>query len=341
MSRTTTISLGAAFALTIAVFPSGCRAFQDAMLSHILRNQAKLQSYRGVLVERGLVPEGDLKSDIAFARPDRVLVRALSPEIYKGSTILAADGNVTLYWPQFNYAIRVDHLPQPDAEGQRRLVTDAYRHDLATYDVDIGDSGHASGHPTVALTYTAKRPDTLQRKSTFSVYDKFSIPVAGEMHFAGGADYAFHYDSIDFNQPVDDATFQLNLPPATLITHWDLDGPNVPPADAKAQANFPLTLPDPPDGLLQTRVVRVDGPLPAYTVVYRSDPHYLLLTEYKDLGIRLAAAEIGVPLTVGKHQGKLLLAPLSSTYTFRENGVVYQVFGNVPFEDLLAFAGRL
>jgi hypothetical protein len=247
-----------------------------------------------------------------------------------------------LYWPQVGYAIRIDHLPSADAEGQRRLVTDAYRHDLATYNVDFGDTGYAAGHTTVGLRYVAKRADTPERRSTFNVHDRYAIPLSGEMHFAGGKDYTFRYDSIEFKQPIDAATFKLDLPPSTIVTHWDLDGPDVPLPQAKERANFALAVPGaPPEGLLQTRIVQVDGPLPAYTVVYRSDPHYVLLTEYKDLGVRLAAADLGVSITAGKHQGKLLLAPLSSTFTFREDGVVYQVFGNLPFEDLLAFAGRL
>ncbi|MHB8417256.1 MAG: LolA family protein [Myxococcales bacterium] len=328
--------------LLAATFPVGCHALENAMLAHVLRHQARLQSYRGVLVEQGLIPEGELRSEVAFARPDRVAVRVTAPDLYKGTALVYRGGSLTLYWPQVSYAVKVDGLPVPDADGERQLVADSYQHGLDAYDVDLGWVGHTAGHPTVALKYAAKRKGSPLCRFTLDAYDKYSVFIAGDMHFAGGADYAFRYESIDFNQPLGEAVFELQLPPATIVTHWDLGGPDVPPALAREGANFPLEIPPaPPEGLLQTRIVRVAGLIPAYTVVYRDDPHYLLLTEYRDLGVRFAAAEIGLPLAAGKHQGRLLLAPLSSTYTFRENGVVYQLFGNVPFEELLAFAARL
>src|SRR5580658_10402508 len=123
------------------------------------------------------------------------------------------------------------------------------------------------------------------------------------MHFAGGADYGFRYESIDFNQPIDDAIFHLDLPPQTIVTHWDLEGPDVPLAQAKERANFPLAIPaSSPAHLAQSRIVQADGLMPAYTVVYRGDPYYVLLTEYKDLGLKLAAADLGLPVVAGRHQ---------------------------------------
>jgi outer membrane lipoprotein-sorting protein len=72
-----------AAAACVLVVPLGCRAFEDAMLAHILRNQAKIESYRGTIVERGLVPEGELRSEVAFEKPDRVLIRATGPDLYR------------------------------------------------------------------------------------------------------------------------------------------------------------------------------------------------------------------------------------------------------------------
>ncbi|HUB08211.1 MAG TPA: hypothetical protein VMB50_14480 [Myxococcales bacterium] len=335
--------LAFAAAAAVLLLPVGCSALEDAMLAHILRNQHKLHTYQGVLVERGLVPEGELRSDVAFERPDKVLIRATSPAPYQGTTVLYDGSTLTLYWPQVGYAVKVDHLPTPDTAGERRLVEDSYRHGLALYDVDIRDMGRVADHPTVSLAYTEKRRSTTPLLFfNLSAYDKYSVFLSGDMHFAGGASYAFWYDRVAFNEPIDDATFHLDLPPSTIVTHWDLGGPDVPELQAREGSNFPLEIPAaPPRGLSRSRIVRVDGPVPAFTLVYRSDPYYLLLTEYKDLGIRLAAAEIGLPLAAGRHRGKLLIAPLSSTYTFRENGMVYQLSGNVALEDLVAFAASL
>ncbi len=147
---------------------------------------------------------------------------------------------------------------------------------------------------------------------------------------------------MEFNPTLDESQFDLTLPPSTIVTHWDLDGPDVPLPQAKEQANFSLAVPtNPPEGYQLARTVRVDGPVPAFTFVYKKGIHYVLYTEYKDLGIRLAAAEIGVPVVAGKHQGKLVPGPLSSSYTYREAGVVTQVFANLPFEEVVKIAGRI
>lgn len=330
------------FALVVALLPLGCLALQDAILTHIQRNQGRLQSYQGVLVEKGLIPEGELTSDIAFRRPGELVSRVTSPELYKGTTLLASGDSLLLYWPQVGYVIRVDHLPHLDSADYKQLVTDAYWYGVGAYDGDLGDSSHVAGHATNAVSYVAKATDNPNRKSSYQVYDKFSLPLSGEIHFAGKVDYGFRYDSIAFNQPLDDSLFSMAVPPSTIVTHWDLDGPNLTVEQAKEQANFPLVVPAAlPEGYALQRLVRVDGPVPAFTFVYRKGIHYLLFTEYKDLGIRLAAAELGVPLPAGSHQGKLLPGPLSSSYIYRASGVTFQVFGNVPFEEILKTAGRL
>ncbi len=64
----------------VLLLPLGCLAFQDALLMHIQRNQDRLKSYQGVLVEKGVIPEGDLTSDSAFERPDKLMSRVKSPE---------------------------------------------------------------------------------------------------------------------------------------------------------------------------------------------------------------------------------------------------------------------
>lgn len=258
------------FALVVALLPLGCLALQDAILTHIQRNQGRLQSYQGVLVEKGLIPEGELTSDIAFRRPGELVSRVTSPELYKGTTLLASGDSLLLYWPQVGYVIRVDHLPHLDSADYKQLVTDAYWYGVGAYDGDLGDSSHVAGHATNAVSYVAKATDNPNRKSSYQVYDKFSLPLSGEIHFAGKVDYGFRYDSIAFNQPLDDSLFSMAVPPSTIVTHWDLDGPNLTVEQAKEQANFPLVVPAAlPEGYALQRLVRVDGPVPAFTFVYR------------------------------------------------------------------------
>jgi outer membrane lipoprotein-sorting protein len=338
MARALTLPL----TLAVAFMPLSCLAFQDAILAHIQRNQARLQSYQGVLVERGLIPEGDLTSEMTFERPDRLVTRVKSPEPYRGTTFISKDDTLLLHWPQVGYAIRIDHLPHLQPQDYKQLVTDAYWYGIHAYDGELGDNGQVAGHPTVGVRYSAKESDNPNRRSSYQVYDRYSLPLAGEIRFAGNKDYAFRYESLSINPAIEESVFDLSLPPATLVTHWDLAGPNVELDQAKARANFSLRVPaQPPAGYALERLVQVDGPVPAFTFVYRKGIHYVLLTEYKDLGLRLAAAEAGVPLPAGSHHGKLLPGPLASTFTYEEAGIRYQVFANLPFEELLKISAGL
>jgi hypothetical protein len=210
----------------------------------------------------------------------------------------------------------------------------AYKHNVKTFDYDLGGEGRVAGHPTIELDYTAKHKGSLHTAAKLQVYDRYSFPLAGQLSFAHGVEYSFRFDDIAFNQEVDDRSFELGIPANAIVTRWDMSAPDVAETDMHQQANFEFALPA-LKGFTRERAVRVDGPVPAFTVAYRRGPQFMFVSMWKDTGVRVTPETLGIPLTVGGVAGHLLPSPTLSSFTFTRNGTMYVVTSNVPFDELL------
>jgi outer membrane lipoprotein-sorting protein len=328
-------------ALALQASSSSCSA-DDAMMARTVRNQQRIQSYRGVLAETGVLGSGEMRSEVLFKRPYRFLSRVLAPASYAGVS-LAFDGqSFVLYYPNARYAIVFEHLAPPTSDEQRRIVADAYRHGRATYEYDLGASGHVAGLPVVTLQYTARRKGFIHPTGSLQIYDQYSFPLAGEMSFGGDARYAFRFQQMTFNCPLDDSLFALPLPDGTVVSRWDLTAAGVSEAQMRTEAGFQVALPARmPPGFALDRIVRLDGPVAAYTAIYRRAHHFLLVSLFRDMGLRPASEEHGVPVEVAGRRGRLVLNPVASTYAFAQHGTSYIVTSNLPFEEMLAAVSEL
>ncbi len=196
--------------------------------------------------------------------------------------------------------------------------------------------------PTVGLEYTAKHKSAITKKGTVQVYDRFSFPLSGDMLFNKNVHYQFRFDNIVFNRDIDDHLFELDLPKSVILTRWDMSSADVSEAEMRAQASFDCRLPSKfPPGFAHERTVRVDGPIPAFTLVYRRGPQFVLVSMVKDTGLRPASEEIGIPVDVGDLHGRLLISPTLSSYTFAKNGTMVILTSNLPFDEILTIAASI
>jgi outer membrane lipoprotein-sorting protein len=325
-----------------ALAVSSCSLADDVIQTHMYRNQSKLQSYRGTLVERGVLDEGEMRSEIAYSRPDKFASRVKSPDGYAGVSLVMSGDSLVLFYPQSDYAVRIDHFPVP-SESERKVLFDAaYASSQNLYDAAFTKADRTAGYSTLGFKYTAKGKSTPVRVATYSTYDRFSIPLAGEIHFADNHEYAFHYETVEFDKTIDPKVFSLDVPPNAIVSRWDLAGPNVSLEDARKQSNFDLEPPQtPPPSFHLDRTVRIDGAIPAFCFIYRDGPKMFLVFESRDYGARPVSLEHGIPVAVGKAQGRLVLSPTWVSLTFSRRGVVHYVLANVPFEGVLRTAATI
>jgi hypothetical protein len=318
----------------LSTFPSA-----DYPLMHILRNIEKVKSYEGTLVQTGLIDGDDVSADVVFERPNRFHARVTAPSAWAGSTITYDQNTLLSHYPQLRFAIRFRNLRLPTGKDAERIVEYQYERDLKTYDYRIYGNSSVAGLPTVTLWHTARSKDTFDQRGWTKVYDTYSFPLAGELHFQG-ADYAYRWTSIRFNTKPDPDVFKDAIPEGTFISDWDLESPGIDRAAVDKEASFRVVLPDDIGlGLERTRIMRAPGPLPAYLARYQRDPHFLLVIEHPANG--LSVPKYGLAVETGVSGGRLVLSPATSSYAFVQDGTYYTLFGDLPAEELLAIARRV
>jgi hypothetical protein len=334
--RYTAVLVTSALVLSSSI---GCA--DDFMLERTQKNIARMRAFRGILVEKGVLASGEMRSEVLFKRPSQFISRVLAPESYAGVT-LAYDGRrMTVYYPKANYAVQFDNLIPPTPDDERRLIADAYRHNQATFRYSLGGSGTVARLPVVELKYKAKEPSAMSPWGVTQVYDKYSFALAGVMQLVGNSQYEFHFEEMKFDEPADDARFALPLPKNVVLSRWDLSSPGLPEQEMREQANFELSLPRVPTGFQLERIVRQEGPVPAFTLVYRRGAQFLLLSVWKDLGLRATSEPHGVPVTLGAQRGHVVIGPTVSTYSTSHRGTMYVLIGNVPFDQILEVASEI
>jgi outer membrane lipoprotein-sorting protein len=314
-------------------------AWQDYQLKRIVTNLNKVETFEGTIVESGIVPgDGEVKSDVVYAKPNLFAARIAEPVEWAGSTITFDGSTLVQHYPQLRYAIRFRNLELPGGEEAARLIEYAYRRDLAHYDYHLSGNTKVAGLATVTLWHNAKAQNSWNRRGWTKVYDNYSFAVAGESEFEGGAKYRYGYERVAFNTKVDRSTFETNIPEGTLISEWDLAAPVWEEERMRKEAKFPVVLPDANGmGLERKRIVRAAGPIPAYSVRYQRGAHFVLLTAFASNGV--AVPEYGVPIKGGA--GRLILGPVVSSFSFVHEGTYYVLLGNVPYEELIGFSQKI
>lgn len=310
--------------------------WQDYQLRRVVRNLEKVRSFEGTLVEEGVVPDAKVKTDVVFARPNLFAARIAEPMTWAGTTVTYDGSTLVYHYPKLRYAVRIANLELPAGKRANEVVEYQYWKDVKAFDYRIYGSSRTAGLPTVTLWHTAKTDETFNRKGWNKVYDRYSFPLAGEMTFSGDVTYGYRYESIRFNERVNEATFSTSLPKGTIIAEWDLAAPAVTEPAMKKEATFALVLPD--DNALElkrTRIVRAAGPLPAFCARYDRGAHFLLVVAHPSSGFSVPA--YGLPIDTGT-KGRLIIGPSTASYVFVHDGTYYTLLGNLPYEEILDVA---
>ncbi|MEK7357566.1 MAG: hypothetical protein AAB250_14025, partial [Bdellovibrionota bacterium] len=140
---------------------------------------------------------------------------------------------------------------------------------------ELGGTGKVANLPTVELRFKAKTSDAFTSNGTSKVYDEYSFPLASDLTFRGPQKYSFEFKEITFNSK----TFSMptaKIPSDAIVSKWDMDSKAYTEEAAKKEAGFGFVLPRTlPQGLVLSKIIRQEGPIPAFTASYRNTPYSL------------------------------------------------------------------
>ncbi len=97
-----------------------------------------------------------------------------------------------------------------------------------------------------------------------------------------------------------------------------------------------LTLPELSIPLL--KIIPQQGPIPAFSAIYRSKPYFITVVVWKDFGVKFP--RYGIPVPLGAREGRLVPGPHLSSFFFQTGGSAYLLTGNVMPEDLVEAARK-
>lgn len=310
--------------------------YQDLQIARTVDHVLAIHDYHGVLEQTGLFGTMPVVSEVAFRRPHDIRTRVTAPAELEG-TITAYSPDELLVWsPRQELALRIRHLPPPDAAREGERIADAYRINMESSFYALGKVREVAGYPAIALDQRARGASQLLQSSSSQVYDDLSFPLAGSLVLRGGAKLEYRYRSMVFNDGKADIAPLPELPASTLVIDWDLEATARSETDVAARVPRALPFPSTLAGLPRARLLVHPDAVPAVAAWYRNDNYYLLVTASRDTGFQPLSREYGldVPLGNGGMRARVVLTPLLSTWVFRRDGLLYTVLSNLHYETL-------
>lgn len=320
------------FSILIVIGLTGC--IDNIQISRIKNNLSKLESYSGVIKETGLTKTGDVKSEISFQKPYDFKVKILEPKKYQGISVSYYKNKLTYYYPMIKWGIVFNNLEMPTKKDLGQLVESSYKYNLNKYNYSFGASSKVASYQVIKIKHKAKKKAYNISGQTF-VYDKFSFPLAGSLKFKNGSIYKYLFEKIFFNKKIAPKSFDLKIPSETFLMHWDLKKEGL--SDKEVKSRSTLLTPSIAAGKLdlkKVKTIQVDEGFPTFTSIYKNGPYFLFITFFKDFTKSFDKFSYGIPI----EKGHLLTSAMISSYTFKKNGLIYMMSGNIPFEEILTLS---
>ena len=204
---------------------------------------------------------------------------------------------------------------------------------------ELGSASKVAGFNSVTMKSEAKSNEPSIKSGESKIYDEYSFPLSMDLKFRTGEAYSYQYTDISFNKESLAEKFDIEIPKDAIISKWDLNSKNYSVEQIKKEADFKFKVPakELPKKLVLNKIIRQEGPVPAFTVIYERRPYFLYITEFKDYGVSLAPTGRGIRLKSGK-KGELILGPHSNSYSFSFAGIRFILYGNITLDELLRVA---
>jgi outer membrane lipoprotein-sorting protein len=332
--------------LALLSLSTACHGYiREVQQEYILSHLDKLHTYEGTMVESGALADGaELTSEISYQRPNEYLIRVTSPEKHKGSVFYFDGTNLLMYYPMTKFAIEYKNvLPLSEDDG-RKLLRDQFDWNMDHYHYEITRTGSVAGFKTEQMEFKAKDPKAIFASGSTQIYDPISFPMSGIFRWKNGGEYSFRFTKFRFNESNIKIAKPV-VPSDVTYSRWDMNSKSFTLAEMKAASNFKCKLPSDLAGSLPRqmslrKIIRQEGMVPAFTLLYEKKPYFLNLTVFKDYGISGIPEGRGLPLKTGK-KGALITGPHSTFYSFVSGGTQYILVGNLPFEEILELSEKL
>lgn len=324
---------------------SACTALWAQAISHrISEDLLALKSYRGELVERGLLadPKAELKKRVLYQKPWKVRVEVTSPAEREGDLYLYDGSTLTLWWPKELFGVRVAGVPAPGDEAIRAHLEAETKHNLEHY------AFHLIGETKVAGQSAARWKVIPKAKAPFRyvhhswMHSEHSFPLRMDFYRDGEKElwYAMEFRSLELPTQVEADAFAFEFPPNAVVFEWDWRDEAVSLEAARPAMNFTLRTLKAPPGFRIDKSVRGRHDLPMLATRARRGASWLSLTQNRNYAGTLSMP-VGKRVRIGEAEGYLNFMGAYAVVSWTLGDTQLTLVGNLSFPQLLEVAAAV
>ncbi len=327
--------------LVILMSSVGCKGSMDNYyISEAMDNLEKISSYEGVILEKGLMESGDIKTRVVFSRDGFLYAEVLAPKAFRGDVFLNNGSDMFIYYAASRFGIRIRGfytVINDSAEKWRKRTRERLEKSAAENEIDWRGSVQVAKRKAYYFTIDPlKKGDYRLAEKLWSDAD-YSFPLKLEMYKDNKLFYAFHFESIVYNKK-QSIERDYSFPGGTVVATWDMTSKGYSISAIKKGLNFKLKVPcSLPKRMVLKKIVRAKGVIPAACLIYCSDIHYILLSEVRDYGI-IKIRPKGIVIPSIDTTARLLLLGDISTITWKDRGVSLTLTGTLPYQEMIDIA---
>ncbi len=329
---------------SVALITSGCaEVYAQGVAQEVARDFAKIESFKGRVVERGALEGGDeLVSDVVYAKALRGRLEVASPAKHAGELFLYDSKRMVMWFPQALFGVEVVGFENPSDKEVFNHIKRLTREAMGAYAFSLrSENRKVAGERAKEWRIIPTRRRTFRMRHTSWNHSRYAMPLKVEMKDAKGAPwYEMEFESIEYNQPIPDATFEFEFPENAVVFRWDLSAPGITAEEARRKLNFDLRLPTKlPAGHKIGKIIKSPHCFPAVVVTMNKGASWLSLTETRYIeGIYKPR---GKQVPVGDVTGHLSFLGAFSSVTWVVGNTQMTLTGNISFPQLLEVAASV
>lgn len=327
--------------LFLLTLPACSNIWAQAFSGQMADSLLSLQSYRGRLVQHGLLPDAPatpVVEDVLYARAWRVRAEVTAPDSLKGTLFIYDGQQLLMWWPQELFGIRVRGLENPDRDAVVAHIGHEMKDAMDHYAFSLTEGQRVADHAVSRWRIVPLKDEAFRMQHTSWVYDPYAMPLKMEFTDHGGPWYSFEFTKIDFGVPVPGDAFSFSFPENALVFDWDMRAPGIPLAEAQRTMNFTVMQPARlPAGHVLRKIVRSTSCLPMLALQYDHGASVLSLTESRAFA-KDQLPRFGKPVQIGTGTGWLYFVGNYTVLSWIRERTLLTLISNLSFPQVIAVA---
>lgn len=322
---------------------TSCLSYSDGLhnfwINKTHENFSKIKNYQAEVSQQGIHANDEVVTDVSFRPPSDFHIQVSQPQGLAGISMSYQDNSLLYYYPNQNYALKIDGLTAPEPKQALQRVKDMYWFNHEHYERTFTPSIEVADRISVGLDLDAKENNFEIKKSTLFIDYDYSIVMQGKFLYKDGTSNSISHNSILFNSD----TFNLpttKVSKATQVDQWNFKQKSINKEKLVKSLPFDVVWPD-ETGMkwaLSDSRYYLNKQKAAAAGYFYNENYFLVSTVEKDS----PALSIGAPLKLSnKVTAHLMQSPSMSSIEFRLNDTDYRLLSNIHAEDLITIARNM